>query len=72
MKLTEKQLRALEAVGDPLSAVGTSFWHDARISWPGPRKTLGSLMTRGLVDYHSLAGWMITDEGRAVLADRND
>lgn len=67
--LTEKQIRALRATADPTSAVGWSFWHDARASWPGPRKTLGSLIVRGLVDYHSTAGWDITEAGRTALAE---
>lgn len=65
--MTEKQIRALRATADPTSPDGRSFWHDARASWPGPRKTLGSLLVRGLVDYHSLAGWEITDAGRVAL-----
>lgn len=68
-KLTEKQVRALRATADPTSAHGYMFWAEARASWPGPRKTLGSLITRGLVDYHSLAGWSVTEQGLAVLAE---
>lgn len=50
--LTAKQARALRACVEPQSAAGRMFWAAARASWPGPRKTLGSLEARGLVEYH--------------------
>lgn len=69
--LTEKQKAALKAVGRPGSAHAFRFWAEARISWPGPRRTLGSLIARGLVDYNpALANtWFITDEGLCVLEE---
>lgn len=66
-KLTEKQVRALRATADPGSILGYMFWADARASWAGPRKTLGSLLVRGLVDYDE--GWSITAEGEALLKE---
>jgi hypothetical protein len=64
--LSEKQLRALRAVAEPRSAHAAIFWADARASWQGPRKTLGSLVARGLVEYDERKDgyWHITDAGR--------
>lgn len=64
--LTEKQARALRACVDPRSAAGHMFWSEARASWPGPRKTLGSLITRRLVEYHDPP----RDDGRVWVATR--
>ena len=67
--LTEKQLRALRACVYPDSVLATMFWHDARARWPGPRRTLGSLITRGLVSYSHQDGWKATDHGRSFIED---
>lgn len=68
--LTDKQVRALSALAEPDSAMALLFWAEARVSWPGPRKTLGSLIARGLANYsdEGVGGhWSITDAGRAEL-----
>ena len=67
--LTEKQLGALRALAEPDSDLAWIFWAEARASWPGPRKTLGSLVRHGLVSYDATREitWQLTDEGRAAL-----
>lgn len=68
--LTAKQQAALRAVaGDQRTGQSIAWWAEARISWPGPRKTLGSLLYRGLVNYTHEDFWTITDEGRQALAE---
>lgn len=70
--LTEKQVAALRAVAeDQKTSHSLMWWMNARASWQGPRKTLGSLVVRGLVDYshEDEARWLITDAGRAALAE---
>lgn len=68
--LTDKQKAALQAVvGDQKTSQSLIWWADARASWPGPRKTLGSLITRGLVNYDHEHGWTATDEGRRVATE---
>lgn len=69
-KLTDKQVAALRAVeGDQRTSQSLMWWTAARTSWPGPRKTLGSLLYRGLVDYSHEDGWTITDAGRQALQE---
>jgi hypothetical protein len=70
MRLTGKQLAALRAVAGKQRAIQSRLWWDtARASWQGPRKTLGSLIARDLVDYDDATGWTLTDKGREVLAE---
>lgn len=67
MKLTDKQRAALHATALPLTVEGRLWWAYARGNWQGPRQTLGSLIRHGLVSYHPLAGWDVTDAGLAEL-----
>lgn len=70
--ITEKQIAALRAVAeDQKTTHSLIWWANARASWQGPRRTLGSLYVRGLVDYSDEDSWSITDAGRAALAEQS-
>lgn len=73
--LTEKQLRALRACAYPEAPSTLMFWIDAKTSWSGPRRTLGSLFVQGLVDYEDQGTgghWTITDRGLEVLRENEE
>ena len=67
--LTRKQERALLALAYPDSRQAGDFWVQARSSWAGPRKTLGSLIGRGLASYSHEGGWKITDAGYELVEE---
>lgn len=64
--LTHKQRDALKAVAEQQkTGFSLTWWAWARSRWQGSRKTLGSLLARGLVDYDD--GWTITEKGKEAL-----